>query len=40
MLKNVSPGLARLYAELTEEALQGMNPENLVEITSTASVPI
>lgn len=34
------PGLARLYAELTKEALAGVNPENLVEITRTASVPI
>lgn len=34
------PGLARLYAQLTREALAGNNPDNLVEITATATVPV
>jgi hypothetical protein len=37
---DAEPGLARLYAELTREALRGDHPENLVEVTADATVPV
>jgi len=34
------PGLAKLFADLTKEALAGQNPSNLVNVTADAKVPM